>query len=72
MLRFHGSFNFLSKLMQAANRVRFCLNHFCHEVHVNFARFCLNHFCREVHVNCAQFCLNHIFREVHVRQKRFR
>ena len=43
MLSFHGSFNFLSKLMQAANRVRFCLNHFCREVHVNFARFCLNH-----------------------------
>ena len=33
------SFNFLSKLMQAANCVRFCLNLFCREVH----KGCLPH-----------------------------
>ena len=32
-------FNFLSKLMRAANCVRFCQNHFCREVHEG----CLRH-----------------------------
>ena len=28
--------NFISKLMQVANYVRFCLNHGCHEVNEGF------------------------------------